>query len=82
MNSPTRGSSRTSPSKVEKARAYLSRYETDRRSIFVGSLPVGTTEDEVRELFTTYGEIVSILVRHSTSRSERKYKSSFSRIFC
>lgn len=77
MHSPVRGSFnhsiRTSPSATDSARAYLSRYETDRRSVFVGNLPVGATEDEIRKLFAAYGEIEEIIIRDSTSKFERKY---------
>lgn len=56
-----------SPSSVN-ARAYLARYDVDRRSIFVGNLPAGVTEDEIKQVFNQYGPIRDIMLRESPSR--------------
>lgn len=71
------GPARSNPTAVDSARAYLSRYETDRRSIFVGNLPLGTTEDQIKELFASYGKVEEIILRESASKFERKFTSSF-----
>ncbi|KAG0650575.1 Regulator of IME2 4 [Hyphodiscus hymeniophilus] len=55
---------------TDTARAYLSRYETDRRSIFVGNLPAGVTEDSIKKLFEPYGSIEEILLRETSSKFE------------
>lgn len=41
------------------------------KSIYVGNLPWGSTEEEVRELFATYGEVhsVKIIEDRETGRS-------------
>jgi len=41
------------------------------KSIYLGNLPLETTEDEVRTLFSAYGEVakVTLLVDHETGRS-------------
>ena len=66
--------SREQAHQVEAAntRAYLSRYEVDRRSIFVGNLPLGTTDQEIRGLFQYYGMIEAVTVRESLSRFDGK----------
>jgi RNA recognition motif-containing protein len=80
MNSPARVSAhssiRTSPSAVDAARAYLSRYETDRRSIFVGNLPLGITNEQIKGIFEPFGKIEEIIIRDSASKFERKLISS------
>jgi len=50
----------------------MEQYAVDRRSIYVGNLPTGTTESQVREIFQDYGEIARVLLRESTSKYERK----------
>ncbi|KAI9740107.1 MAG: hypothetical protein M1818_004858 [Claussenomyces sp. TS43310] len=42
------------------ARKYLSRYETDRRSIFVGNLPQHATEKQLQKLFGHFGAIQNL----------------------
>jgi hypothetical protein len=81
MNSPTRVMApiRSLPSDADAARAYLSRYETDRRSIFVGNLPLGTTEDQIKELFEPYGKVEEVIIRESASKFERESTFPFPR---
>jgi RNA recognition motif-containing protein len=50
------------------ARAYLARYEIDRRSIFIGNLPSGTVESQIHDIFEYYGLIVGITVRDTLSK--------------
>ena len=54
------------------ARSYLARYEVDRRSIFVGNLPLGVTEGELTQLFEHYGHIEEVVIRDSPSKIERE----------
>lgn len=57
---------------VDATKAYLARYDVDRRSIFVGNLPLGTSEQQIRGLFEHYGEIQDISLRENASKFERK----------
>lgn len=66
---------RNSSTEVDAARAYLSRYETDRRSIFVGNLPVGTTEEHIEGLFEHFGKINHINLREGVSKFGSKFSS-------
>lgn len=75
------GPVRSSPSATDAARAYLSRYETDRRSIFVGNLPLGITENQVKELFGPYGKVEEINLHESASKFERKSLSLLKILF-
>lgn len=58
-------------------RIWLARYEVDRRSIFVGNIPAGTTEDQLAEIFEPYGSIASIVLRESPSRYDAQEKFCF-----
>jgi RNA recognition motif-containing protein len=51
-------------------REYLDRYEVDRRSIFVGNLPMSITEAQISQLFEHYGTINSIVIREAPSKYE------------
>lgn len=62
----------------DAARAYLARYDVDRRSVFVGNLQLGTTEEEIDGIFKRYGVIEEIIIRESDSKFERKFNSSTS----
>lgn len=69
LGSPGRGTpARTPPQSDTVARAYIARYELDRRSIFVGNLPAGTTIHQVNDLFVQFGQIEEILLRETTSK--------------
>jgi hypothetical protein len=57
-----------SPEVVDASVAYIHRYEADRTSIFVGNLPVGITEEQIKEIFEPYGPIVEIILRESVSK--------------
>jgi RNA recognition motif-containing protein len=71
LGSPARAANAVrSPS--DSARAYLARYEIDRRSVFVGNLPVGITEDEIKNIFEQYGQIQEIIIKESASKFEGK----------
>lgn len=77
LGSPARNTDVRSPTGVDTAaRAYLARYEVDRRSIFVGNLPAGTTEDQIRSLFEQYGSIEDIIIRETVSKFECKSRST------
>jgi RNA recognition motif-containing protein len=69
LASPSRAAPSRSPSKAEN-RAYLERYEVDRRSVFVGNLPLGTTETQLLQLFEHYGTIDHIILRETASKFE------------
>jgi RNA recognition motif-containing protein len=71
LGSPNHGIRLISPISANAAtKAYLARYEVDRRSIFVGNLPVGTVEAQIRDLFESYGTIEEITVREGLSKFE------------
>jgi RNA recognition motif-containing protein len=57
---------------MDATKAYLARYEVDRRSIFVGNLPLRTTEQQLRDLFEHYGEIQEVSLRENVSKFERE----------
>lgn len=61
-----------SPPEMDATKAYLARYEVDRRSIFVGNLPLRITEQQIRDLFEKYGEIQEISLRENASKFERE----------
>ena len=81
MNSSSRVMTRSSPAATDSARAYISRYEVDRRSIFVGNLPLGTTEQQIKDLFEPYGKIEEINLRENASKIDRKPASNLSKTF-
>lgn len=54
------------------ARVYLDRVEVDNRSIFIGNLPTGVTENDIKELFSQYGAIEKITIKDSYSKFEGK----------
>ncbi|TVY86282.1 Multicopy suppressor of sporulation protein, partial [Lachnellula willkommii] len=58
----------TPPRSDPANRAYLDRYHADRSSIFVGTLPSSVTEDQLRELFESFGPIVEVLIKITPSR--------------
>ncbi|TVY53183.1 Multicopy suppressor of sporulation protein msa1 [Lachnellula cervina] len=58
----------TPPRSDPANRAYLDRYHADRSSIFVGTLPSSVTEDQLREIFESFGPIVEILIKITPSR--------------
>ncbi|KAI9641076.1 hypothetical protein NHQ30_010504 [Ciborinia camelliae] len=62
---------------VDSNKAYLARYDVDRRSIFVGNLPLGTSEQQIRGLFEHYGEIQDISLRENASKFEPEEKFAF-----
>lgn len=46
---------------------FLNQYEIDRRSIFVGNLPVDIDENAVKELFSGAGTVIKVqLIKKST----------------
>ena len=57
------------------AKAYLDRVEIDNRSIFVGNVPAGTTERDIKELFGGYGTIDKITIKDVFSKYERRSSS-------
>lgn len=65
-----RGNSDNKSPEALTAQEYLSRYEADRRSVFVGNLPVGTTITDVQDLFGEYGPIIEIKITETPSKYE------------
>ena len=50
--------------------AFLQQYDTDRRSVYIGGLPCGVTEEQIRSLFKDSGEVGKInLVKKDSSGS-------------
>ncbi|TAQ88197.1 hypothetical protein B7494_g3501 [Chlorociboria aeruginascens] len=76
LASPARREINRSPD-TEASRSYLARYDVDRRSIFVGNLPIGTSEEQVNGLFEHYGYIKEIIIRETTSRYAPDEKLTF-----
>lgn len=68
-----------SPTKLQKSpassadRAYLENYENERCSIFIGNLPVGTTEAQITQLFEHYGTIDNIMLREAQSKFSGRF---------
>jgi RNA recognition motif-containing protein len=73
LGSPARAANAVRSPSSDSARAYLARYEIDRRSIFVGNLPVGINEDEIKNIFEQYGQIQEIIIKESASKFEGKW---------
>jgi hypothetical protein len=46
-------------SRTDADEDFLQKYDTDRRSIFVGGLPLEAQRQEVLELFSTVGEVIN-----------------------
>lgn len=51
-----------------QAREIISTYDLDRRSIFVGSLSAGITQDDVYQLFQGFGTILEVTIREVRSK--------------
>jgi polyadenylate-binding protein len=49
--------------------AFLAACERDRRSVFVGDLPVHATEDDIKELFSTTGDVLKVNVIKKVNNS-------------
>ncbi|KAJ8058451.1 hypothetical protein OCU04_012639 [Sclerotinia nivalis] len=62
---------------IDATKAYLARYDVDRRSIFVGNLPLSASEQQIRGLFEHYGEIQDISLRENASKFEPEEKFAF-----
>lgn len=60
--------------KADSAEAWLQRYEVDRRSIFIGSLPYGFDDlsYQLRELLGELGDVVDVHVIMKDSRDGRE----------
>lgn len=54
------------------SRAYLERVEIDNRSIFVGNVPAGVTEFDIKELFGGYGTIDCVSIKDVNSKFDGK----------
>jgi hypothetical protein len=67
---------RTPPSSDGPAAAYMDRYHHDRKSIFVGNLPPGTTEGALRKFFVQHGYIEDVILRENISKFDRKFSIS------
>ena len=64
------------------ASIYLARYDIDRRSIFCGNLPSGTTQRQVYDIFKEFGSIEEITIRETPSKYERKFTSVVRSLTC
>ena len=49
-------------------RVYINHYDVDRRSVFIGNLPMNTTKEELYRLFEHYGAIKDIMLRETVSQ--------------
>jgi polyadenylate-binding protein len=66
-------------SKVEADEAWLQRYDTDRRSIYIGDLPtnVENMESSVRDIVDNIGDVVEVqVVRKATQVGMNSYSPS------
>jgi len=61
---------------------FLQQYAVDRRSVFVGNLPVNITEAQLRQLLEGFGVIDCVFIRESTSRYERMTFFLYSCLHC
>jgi hypothetical protein len=50
------------PPRTNTDEAYLSQYEIDRKSVFVGNIPHDITEDQLRQVFENSGDVVQVQV--------------------
>ncbi|KAL8366895.1 hypothetical protein RB595_003214 [Gaeumannomyces hyphopodioides] len=55
------------PRRTDADEAFLNQYDIDRRSIFVGNLPVHIEEDTVTELFSTVGKVNKVQLIKKTN---------------
>lgn len=70
---PTESSPRANKPRLldgNAARTYLDKYEVDRRSIFVGSLPQDATEKLVNDVFAQCGTILGVVLHRCRSVRE------------
>ncbi len=74
MCSPSRGS-QYGGSSDPAARQYLETYEVDKRSIFVGNLPVQTQELELEQKFEKYGPIRRVTLHKNESSIDGIFSS-------
>ncbi|RDW77401.1 hypothetical protein BP6252_05454 [Coleophoma cylindrospora] len=51
-----------------ESRVFLEKYEVDRRSVFVGNLPVGVSEYDIAGLFSEFGSIRNVHVMDQPSK--------------
>ena len=65
MCSPTRSTFGAQSDPAD--RQYLETYEVDKRSVFVGNLPVETEEKDIQEKFQKYGTIHQITLHKNES---------------
>ncbi|KAK4102728.1 hypothetical protein N658DRAFT_422656 [Parathielavia hyrcaniae] len=67
---------RSTVSKTDADEDFLRRYDVDRRSVYVGGLPLETTRQDLLELFSAVGEVVSCNVL-----AKANYHGQISRTF-
>jgi RNA recognition motif-containing protein len=54
-------------SRADADEEYLSKYDVNRRSVFVGGVPVDTDEEEMIDFFSEVGDVVNVdIVKRTT----------------
>ena len=56
-------------------RRYLETYEIDKRSIYVGNLPIDITEEVIQNKFEVYGRVRKVNILQTTSKVDGKSSS-------
>lgn len=51
---------------VTNRRAQLAQYEIDRRSAYIGNLPLDMTEEELREMSISCGQVAQVTLNHKS----------------
>lgn len=51
---------RAAKSNIDRDTEFLRQYDLDRRSIYVGGLPLDATEEEMFEIFSDVGEVIKV----------------------
>lgn len=74
MNSPLHGRAPEDPA----GRIYLDEYDIERRSIYVGNLPIDAVNDDLRKLFEIYGTILKVTLHKSECKDDGKFLDMFS----
>jgi hypothetical protein len=74
MNLPAQGRVSDDPA----GRNYLTEYDIERRSIYVGSLPIDANTEDLRRLFDIHGTILKVIVHKNESIIDGKFPQTFS----
>jgi RNA recognition motif-containing protein len=74
MASPGNAGNNNNPTPPSTAAAdYMARYDLDRKSIFIGNLPIGTDEKTVRSIFGEHGYINDVFIKETASRYDCEF---------